>query len=63
MGAIRKPRFLNSDVENAMEGLFNRLLDWGCKSSIDDTGRTQLATRIFVGNRAVILCLPEQQLF
>ncbi len=25
MGAIRQPRFSNGDVENAIDGLFNRL--------------------------------------
>ncbi len=28
MGAIRKPRFLDGDVEKAMDGFFNNLL--GC---------------------------------
>ncbi len=27
MGAIRKPRFLDGDVEKAMDGFFNNLLD------------------------------------
>ena len=26
MGVIRKPRFSNGDVENAMDGIFNRYL-------------------------------------
>jgi len=41
MGAIRKPRFSNGDVEKAMEGFFNNLL----VNCIDTRAMRQWLTR------------------